>query len=100
MGADPVSSVATASACVVFTSASTSLQFLLIGRLPIVFGVLFGLVAGTAAAVATCGIHKVRRAVGGQMSIIAGCVAAAVTVASLLTVWRCVEVWLQAGQED
>ncbi|PHJ17696.1 sulfite exporter protein [Cystoisospora suis] len=99
MGTDPVSSVATASACVVFTSASTSLQFLLIGRLPLFFGCLFGLVAGSAAAVATCGIHKLRRAVGGQMSIIAGCVAAAVTLASALTVWRCVEVWLQAGEE-
>ncbi|KFH09469.1 sulfite exporter TauE/SafE protein [Toxoplasma gondii VAND] len=92
MGNDPVSAVATASACVVFTSSSTSLQFLLIGRLPILYASLFGLVAAAAAACATCGIHRLRRAVGGRMSVIAGCVASAVTVASALTVWRCIEV--------
>ncbi|KEP63588.1 UNVERIFIED_CONTAM: hypothetical protein HHA_311220 [Hammondia hammondi] len=92
MGNDPVSAVATASACVVFTSSSTSLQFLLIGRLPILYASLFGLVAAAAAACATCGIHRLRRAVGGRMSVIAGCVASAVAVASALTVWRCIEV--------
>ncbi|PFH34116.1 hypothetical protein BESB_072680 [Besnoitia besnoiti] len=97
MGSDPVAAVATASACVVFTSASTSLQFLLIGRLPLLFASLFGVVAAAAAATATCGIHRFRRAVGGRMSVIAACVALAVTVASVLTMWRCVETAMFGG---
>ena len=85
---DPVVAVATSSACVVYTSSATTLQFLLLGRLYLLPCLIFGTTAAAAAAAGCLGVHAIRRLCAGRRSFVAFLVAAAVAVATLMTVRR------------
>ena len=85
---DPVVAVATSSACVVYTSSATSLQFLLLGRLHLLPCIILGITAAAAAAAGCLGVHAMRRLFAGRRSFIAFLVAAAIAMATLMTLRR------------
>ncbi|KAL8424858.1 hypothetical protein Efla_001663 [Eimeria flavescens] len=85
---EPAVAVGTSSACVVYTSLATSLQFLLLGRLYVLPCLLFGSTAAAAAAVGCSSLHAVRRLLAGRRSFVGGLVAAAILLATLMTVKR------------
>ncbi|OEH73913.1 hypothetical protein cyc_03513 [Cyclospora cayetanensis] len=85
---DPVVAVATSSACVVYTSSATTLQFLLLGRLHFLPCLVFGATAAAAAAIGCLGVHAIRGLCAGRKSYVAFLVAAAIVLATLMTVKR------------
>uniref|UniRef100_A0A0G4ID43 Uncharacterized protein n=1 Tax=Chromera velia CCMP2878 TaxID=1169474 RepID=A0A0G4ID43_9ALVE len=85
MHIDPVITVATAATCVIFTSTSTTLQFLLVGRLSVIHALFFSAFTVPASALGVKLVHWVGVRFG-RPSYIVFVVAIAVGMSSLMTV--------------
>merc|ERR550514_1917165 len=79
-GIEPSVAVATSSTCVIFTSSSTTLQYLLIDRIRMALAVVYGIVNCTASYFGTKAVHHVQDNYGKQRSFITFIVAFAVAV--------------------
>eukprot|EP00386_Alphamonas_edax_P014372 GDKI01044182.1.p1 GENE.GDKI01044182.1~~GDKI01044182.1.p1 ORF type:complete len:245 (-),score=83.85 GDKI01044182.1:28-762(-) len=89
MKIDPTVTVATAAACVIFTSTSTTLQYLLIGRMMIDYALFFGAFALIASYFGTRLVHWVTLRYGRQ-SYVVMIVGLAVFMSSVLTILKAV----------
>lgn len=84
MGLDPAVAVATSSTCVIFTSCSTTFQYLLTGRIIMSLTVLYGLATFFASYCGTSLVHFLQDRFSGRRSYISGIVAFAVLVSTSL----------------
>lgn len=85
-GIEPSVAVATSSTCVIFTSSSTTMQYLLIDRIRMALAVVYGIVNCTASYFGTKAVHYVQDRYSGQRSLITFIVAAAVGASAVLAV--------------
>eukprot|EP00930_Biecheleria_cincta_P046663 TRINITY_DN32209_c0_g1_i1.p1 TRINITY_DN32209_c0_g1~~TRINITY_DN32209_c0_g1_i1.p1 ORF type:complete len:461 (-),score=56.79 TRINITY_DN32209_c0_g1_i1:363-1721(-) len=82
MGVDPSVAVATSSTCVIFTSASTTFQYLLTGRIIMSLTVFYGITNLLASYCGTSLVHFLQDRFSGRRSYISGIVALAVVISS------------------
>eukprot|EP00929_Paragymnodinium_shiwhaense_P029961 TRINITY_DN17067_c0_g1_i1.p1 TRINITY_DN17067_c0_g1~~TRINITY_DN17067_c0_g1_i1.p1 ORF type:complete len:189 (-),score=12.79 TRINITY_DN17067_c0_g1_i1:59-625(-) len=82
MGVDPSVAVATSSTCVLFTSSSTTLQYLLTGRIIMSLTVLYGVVNWFASYCGTSLVLFLQERFAGRRSYISGIVAVAVLIST------------------
>merc|ERR1719181_71555 len=74
MGVHPSIAVATSSTCVIFTSSSTTMQYLLTDRIIMSLALLYGAVSTIASYIGTSGIHLLQDRYGARQSYISGVV--------------------------
>eukprot|EP00440_Ansanella_granifera_P051980 gb/GFBE01056354.1/.p1 GENE.gb/GFBE01056354.1/~~gb/GFBE01056354.1/.p1 ORF type:complete len:505 (+),score=105.72 gb/GFBE01056354.1/:1-1515(+) len=84
MGMEPSVAVATSSTCVIFTSSSTTFQYLLTDRIIMSLTVLYGAVNLVASYAGTSLVHHIQDQLAGRRSYISGIVAAGVVISTLL----------------
>jgi len=82
MGLDPSVAVATSSTCVLFTSSSTTLQYLLTGRIIMSLTVLYGVANLIASYCGTSLVLLLNERFAGRKSYISGIVASAVLIST------------------
>jgi len=87
-GVEPSVAVASSAACVIFTSSSTTIQYLLIDRVRIVLALVYGLVNVGASYVGTKCVHFMQDFHASRKSYITFIVAAAVGVSAILAVFK------------
>merc|ERR1719409_347082 len=85
MGVEPSVAVATSSTCVIFTSSSTTLQYLLTDRIIMSLTLIYGLVNLVASYCGTAFVHFLADRFGTRRSYITGIVAAGVGISALLS---------------
>merc|ERR1719160_627978 len=83
-GIEPSVAVASSAACVIFTSSSTTMQYLLIDRVRMVLALVYGLVNVAASYGGTKCIHFIQDKHAGRKSYITFIVAAAVGISAIL----------------
>lgn len=88
MGVDPSTTVATSSLCVMFTSASTALQFLLTDRIIMTLLVLYGSVNVVAFNLGTFFIHFLRDNFSARKSYISAVIASGVVLSTVMSVMK------------
>lgn len=86
MGIDPATAVATSATCVIFTSSSTTMQYMFIDRIRMVLALWYGIVNLAASAGGTKLVHYCQDAFQGKKSLITFIVAAAVGISTILAV--------------
>merc|ERR1711924_254282 len=87
-GVEPAVAVATSATCVIFTSSSTTLQYMLIDRIHMALAVFYGLVNVASSAVGTKMVHYLQARFAKQRSIITFIVAAAVGISAVMSIWK------------
>merc|ERR1719359_1830757 len=85
IGVEPATAVATSSACVIFTSSSTTMQYMLIDRVRMAMAVFYGVVNMAASWAGTKMVHKLQENFA-RRSYITFIVAAAVGVSTVLAI--------------
>merc|ERR1719355_528943 len=89
-GVEPAVAVATSATCVIFTSSSTTFQYMLIDRIHMALAVFYGLVNVVSSAIGTKMVHYLQAHFARQRSIITFIVAAAVGASAVMAVWKAV----------
>merc|ERR1719324_2217060 len=87
-GVEPAVAVATSATCVIFTSSSTTFQYMLIDRIHMALAVFYGLVNVAASNIGTQMVHYLQAHFAKQRSIITFVVASAVGVSAIMAVWK------------
>jgi len=90
-GVEPAVAVATSASCVIFTSSSTTFQYMLIDRIHMALALFYGVINVLGSAVGTKMVHYLQAHFAKQRSIITFVVAAAVGVSALMAVWKAVQ---------
>eukprot|EP00746_Dinoflagellata_sp_MGD_P008793 gnl/MRDRNA2_/MRDRNA2_117643_c0_seq1.p1 gnl/MRDRNA2_/MRDRNA2_117643_c0~~gnl/MRDRNA2_/MRDRNA2_117643_c0_seq1.p1 ORF type:complete len:492 (+),score=86.04 gnl/MRDRNA2_/MRDRNA2_117643_c0_seq1:148-1623(+) len=90
-GMEPSVAVASSAACVIFTSSSTTIQYLLIDRVRMVLALIYGLVNVAASYSGTKCIHFIQDEYVGRKSYITFIVAIAVGVSAILALVKAVQ---------
>merc|ERR1719310_738317 len=90
-GVEPATAVATSATCVIFTSSSTTVQYMLIDRIHMALAVFYGLVNVASSAVGTKMVHHLQASFAKQRSIITFIVAAAVGISMLMSLYKAVQ---------
>merc|ERR1719159_2417785 len=85
-GVEPATAVATSATCVIFTSSSTTIQYMLIDRIRMVLALWYGIVNLAASYWGTKLVHYLQEAFSGKKSLITFIVAAAVGISTVLAV--------------
>merc|ERR1719270_2366892 len=85
MGMDPASSVATSSTCVLFTSSSTTAQYLLTDRVIISLAMVYGLTCNVASYAGTSLVHILQDQFAGRRSYVTMIVVAAIALSAVLS---------------
>mmetsp|Transcript_126310 Transcript_126310/g.306949 ORF Transcript_126310/g.306949 Transcript_126310/m.306949 type:complete len:397 (+) Transcript_126310:3-1193(+) len=88
MGVEPAVAVATSSTCVIFTSSSTTLQYLLTDRIIMSLTVVYGIVNLIASYGGTAFVHFVQDRFATRRSYISGIVALGVMVSAILSLTK------------
>merc|ERR1719199_788904 len=86
MGVEPAVAVATSSTCVIFTSSSTTLQYLLTDRIVMTLALAYGVVNLVASYLGTSFVHWLQDNYGTRKSYITGIVAVGVAISAGLSV--------------
>jgi uncharacterized membrane protein YfcA len=86
MGVEPAVAVATSSTCVIFTSSSTTLQYLFTDRIVMTLALAYGIVNLVASYLGTSFVHWLQDNYGTRKSYITGIVAAGVAISAGLSV--------------
>jgi len=89
-GIEPAVAVATSATCVIFTSSSTTLQYMLIDRIHMALAVFYGLINVASSAIGTKMVHYLQAHYAKQKSIITFIVAGAVGVSMLMAIYKAV----------
>merc|ERR1719214_144979 len=87
-GVEPAVAVATSATCVIFTSSSTTLQYMFIDRIHMALAVFYGLVNVASSAIGTKMVHFLQANFAKQRSIITFIVAAAVGISAIMAVYK------------
>lgn len=90
MGLDPAVAVASSSTCVIFTSASTTMQYLLTDRIIVSLTLVYGAVNLLASSVGTTLVHTLQDRFSARKSYISGIVLLGVAVSTALSVVKLV----------
>lgn len=90
-GVEPAVAVATSSTCVIFTAASTTMQYLLTDRVIMSLTLLFGVVNLVASAAGTKLVHLLQEKFGSRKSFISGIVLVGVLVSFILGVYKFID---------
>jgi len=90
MAVDPATAVATSSTLVIFTSSSTTFQYLLNDRIVLSLTLIYGLVNLVASYMGTSGVHKLQDEYHTRRSFITGIVAFGVIASVILSVYKLV----------
>eukprot|EP00746_Dinoflagellata_sp_MGD_P013056 gnl/MRDRNA2_/MRDRNA2_128052_c0_seq1.p2 gnl/MRDRNA2_/MRDRNA2_128052_c0~~gnl/MRDRNA2_/MRDRNA2_128052_c0_seq1.p2 ORF type:complete len:449 (-),score=91.60 gnl/MRDRNA2_/MRDRNA2_128052_c0_seq1:91-1437(-) len=90
-GVEPAVAVATSATCVIFTSSSTTFQYMLIDRIHMALAIFYGIVNVASSAIGTKMVHYLQAHFAKQRSIITFVVAAAVGISMLMAVYKAVE---------
>eukprot|EP00747_Dinoflagellata_sp_TGD_P165503 gnl/TRDRNA2_/TRDRNA2_186840_c0_seq1.p1 gnl/TRDRNA2_/TRDRNA2_186840_c0~~gnl/TRDRNA2_/TRDRNA2_186840_c0_seq1.p1 ORF type:complete len:572 (-),score=96.53 gnl/TRDRNA2_/TRDRNA2_186840_c0_seq1:56-1771(-) len=88
MGIDPSVAVATSSTCVIFTSSSTTLQYLFTDRIIMPLTIIYGIVCLTASWIGTSSVHLLQANFGDRKSYISGIIASGVLVSAVLSAYK------------
>jgi len=99
-GVEPAVAVATSAACVIFTSSSTTFQYMLIDRIHMSLAVFYGLINVASSAVGTKMVHYLQAHYAKQKSIITFIVAAAVGISMLMAIYKAVSEFQTPGTAD
>jgi len=91
MSMDPATAVATSTTCVLFTSSSTTLQYLLTDRIIVSLTVVYGLVSLVASHAGTKCVHVLQERHAARKSYISLIVAAGVLVSTVLAASKLAE---------
>merc|ERR1719198_2603259 len=86
MGVDPAVAVATSSTCVIFTSSSTTMQYLLTDRIIVSLCLVYGLVNLVASYAGTSLVHCLQDMHAARRSFISAIVAIGVLISTVLSV--------------
>lgn len=87
-GVEPAVAVATSATCVIFTSSSTTLQYVLIDRVHMALALWYGLVNVVSSFIGTKMVHYLQAHFAKQRSIITFIVATAVGISALMAVYK------------
>jgi len=85
MGLEPAAAVATSSTCVLFTSSSTTAQYILTDRVVMSLALAYGLVTTVASYAGTKLVHILQDTFKGRRSYVTGIVVAAVALSAVLS---------------
>jgi len=88
MGVEPAVAVATSSTCVIFTSSSTTLQYLLTDRIAMTLAMAYGIVNLVASYLGTSFVHWLQDNYGTRKSYITGIVGVGVAISAGLSVTK------------
>lgn len=88
MGLPPATAVATSSTCVIFTSASTSFQYLFTDRIIMSLAIVYGLVNLSASYLGTSIVHVLQDRFSARKSYISAIVAAGVLISTILSLMK------------
>merc|ERR1719213_1192492 len=88
MGVDPSIAVATSSTCVIFTSSSTTMQYLFTDRIMMCLTFLYGGVCILASYMGTSLVHYLQEIMPGRKSFISGIVAVGVLISAVLSMFK------------
>lgn len=94
-GMEPSVAVATSSTCVLFTSSSTTAQYLFTDRIHAAFAILYGSVTLLASFVGTSLVHSLQDRFGTKRSYITAIVACGVALSTVLSVAKLVRLMLE-----
>lgn len=97
MGMDPSVAVATSSTCVLFTSSSTTIQYLFTDRVIMSLALVYGLVCCAASWLGTSLVHELQDTFHGRRSYITLIVAAAVGLSAILSLGKFVRMMAETG---
>jgi len=97
IGLDPATAVATSATCIIFTSSSTTFQFLLTDRIALSLGLIYGLVNVAASYIGTRLVHILNDRFGAKKFIISGIVCLGLLWSIGLTVYKALR--MASGQE-
>jgi len=87
-GVEPAVAVATSATCVIFTSSSTTLQYMLIDRIHMALAVFYGLINVASSAIGTKMVHYLQANFAKQRSIITFIVAGAVGISMAMAIYK------------
>lgn len=96
MGVEPMIAVATSSTCVIFTSSSTTLQYLFTDRIILSLSLVYGIINVLASYVGTKFVHCLQERFAARRSFISGIVAVGVLISAVLSLKKLGSV----GSED
>lgn len=99
MGMAPAVAVATSTACVIFTSSSTSLQYLFTDRIIISLTLVYGIVNLVASYLGTKIVHNLQDHMSRRRSYISALVSLGVVLSSLLALRQVCKAFLHSHQE-
>jgi len=88
MGVEPAVAVATSSTCVIFTSSSTTLQYLLTDRIVMTLALAYGIVNLVASYLGTSFVHWLQDNYGTRKSYITGIVGVGVAISAGLSITK------------
>merc|ERR1719329_1022606 len=88
MGVEPAVAVATSSTCVIFTSSSTTLQYLLTDRIVMTLAIAYGIVNLAASYLGTSFVHWLQDNYGTRKSYITGIVGVGVAISAGLSLTK------------
>lgn len=88
MGIDPSIAVATSSTCVIFTSSSTTFQYLLTDRINVAMALVYGVVGGVASYTGTRLVHYLQDSFNARPSLITAIVCMGVLASVVLSVYK------------
>merc|ERR1719270_1788433 len=97
MGMDPAMAVATSSTCVLFTSSSTTIQYLFTDRVIMSLALVYGIVTLVASWLGTSLVHKLQDTFQGRRSYITLVVAVAVGLSAALSFEKFVRMMAETG---
>merc|ERR1719321_1152659 len=89
-GVEPAVAVATSATCVIFTSSSTTFQYMLIDRIHMALALFYGIINVASSAIGTKMVHYLQENFAKQRSIITFIVAAAVGISAIMAVTKAV----------
>jgi len=92
MGVHPAVAVATSSTCVIFTSSSTTMQYLLTDRIILSLALLYGVCSAIGSYVGTSGVHMLQEKFNARPSYITGIVCVGVLGSVVLSVYKLVAI--------
>merc|ERR1719265_2363000 len=87
-GVEPAVAVATSATCVIFTSSSTTFQYMLIDRIHMALAVFYGIVNVASSAIGTKMVHYLQASFAKQRSIITFIVATAVGISMIMSMYK------------
>lgn len=88
MGMHPPIAVATSSTCVIFTSSSTTMQYLFTDRIILSLALTYGIVSSIAAYIGTSAVHYLQDKMQTRESYISGVVALGVLASVVLSIYK------------